>query len=94
MPGTTALISTPSLGPASVGEYADAIVDSMIDGNWGRPARRPQPRPVTCSVCFKRNLRWGNEKGGGWILIEPGSNAPHKCLLPDKEGRLPRPSLL
>lgn len=54
-----------------MGEYADMIVDDMID-SWDGSAgpRRPRQRAwiKTCAYCGETDLRWGNVPGGNWRL--------------------------
>ena len=63
-----------SVEQQEVGEQADYIINSMIDGCWdfsgyhnGRRTRAPAQR-VTCDHCGEDDLRWGDVKGGAWRL--------------------------
>lgn len=66
-----------------MGEYADWFIDNLIDerGIWGGKQKRP-PLNKTCKYCGKGNLRWGNEKGGKWILNEV-DGTKHFCKMKD-----------
>ena len=56
-----------------MGEYADEMIDSLIE-HYGYP---PPPRDVTCKFCGKRGLRW-HEAGGGWVL-KTKRGGEHNC---------------
>ena len=77
-----------------MGDHADDAVFAGLAQRWGGFRRLRRVVRPTCIICGKPHLRWGNEKGGGWILIDPASNKKHVCLIPDKEGRLPKPRLI
>lgn len=71
-----------------MGEYADALIDSMIDGCWGPTSgrqRRRRTTRVTCDRCGKTNLRWKNVTGGKWRVAEKNGGL-HNCnATPDIE---------
>lgn len=55
-----------------MGEYADMLIDSMIDG-WEQPSKQVNLRRRVasrnrCNRCGETNLRWQNVKGGEWRL--------------------------
>lgn len=63
-----------------MGEYADAIIDRMIE-SWSRlpRLRRRGPRKITCRYCGEPDLRWRNVAGGNWRLAKPDGTL-HVCL--------------
>lgn len=63
-----------------MGEYADELIDRMIEG-WSIRRRRQtqKARDVSCERCGKPKLRWGLAADGTHYLLEPGSAEPHRC---------------
>lgn len=74
-----------------MGEQADFLIDSMIDGWRGfrdfMPRARRAPTRVTCRKCGHPDLRWQNVKGGAWRLHEKDSTL-HSCDLIQRVRRL------
>lgn len=64
-----------------MGDMADWAVENMMFNSWGEyelPRKKSRPTIVTCRNCYKRGLRWGNVKGGGWRVHER-SGGLHQC---------------
>ena len=71
-----------------MGDWADSAVAYFMRGpNHGRKAKRP-PTVVTCRYCEKRDLRWGQKKGGAWE-VRHRDGTPHVCaeMVQDRLGR-------
>lgn len=68
-----------------MGEYADLLIDQMIDGWENRDEffskKRRGPTRVTCRHCGERDLRWQNIKGGAWRL-HTKDGVRHVCRPP------------
>ena len=70
-----------------MGEYADSAV-AYFQRSLGRGSTKRPPTVVTCRYCNKRDLRWGQKKGGFWEVRHRDGTA-HVCpeMVEDRMGR-------
>jgi hypothetical protein len=70
-----------------MGDWADMALRNWRGLGGGRAQKRP-PTVVQCRYCDKRDLRWGQKKGGFW-QVRHKDGTVHECpeMIQDRLGR-------